>query len=140
MTTILALIVPGAVVLITLFGLLARGNPKPGGVALFWRVGLVGLGLGFGAWYLAALLRKYSGNPVLALATYNAGPQAVESWVTANARRALDEFVEDIPFKETRHYVKRVVSNLAVYAWLYGGKHLDLPAEVAGTYLDNVEF
>jgi len=54
MTTILALIVPGAVVLITLFGLLARGNPKPGGVALFWRVGLVGLGLGFGAWYLVA--------------------------------------------------------------------------------------
>jgi hypothetical protein len=54
MTTILAMTVPGAVVLITLFGLLARGNPKPGGVALFWRVGLVGLGLGLGAWYLLA--------------------------------------------------------------------------------------
>jgi len=44
---------PGAIVLITLFGILARGNPKPGGVALFWRVGLVGLGLGFAVWYLA---------------------------------------------------------------------------------------
>jgi hypothetical protein len=54
MTTILAMTVPGAVVLITLFGLLARGNPKPGGVALFWRVGLVGLGLGLAAWYLIA--------------------------------------------------------------------------------------
>jgi hypothetical protein len=54
MTTILALTVPGAVVLITLFGLLARGNPKPGGVALFWRVGLVGLGLGAATWYLTA--------------------------------------------------------------------------------------
>ncbi len=54
MTTILALTVPGAVVLITLFGVLARGNPKPGGVALFWRVGLVGLGLGLAAWYLLA--------------------------------------------------------------------------------------
>jgi hypothetical protein len=54
MTTILALTVPGAVLLITLFGLLARGNPKPGGVALFWRVGLVGLGLGLGTWYLTA--------------------------------------------------------------------------------------
>jgi len=54
MTTILALTIPGAAILITLFGLLARGNPKPGGVTLFWRVGLVGLGLGFGAWYLFA--------------------------------------------------------------------------------------
>jgi hypothetical protein len=54
MTTILAMTVPGAVILITLFGLLARGNPKPGGVALFWRVGLVGLGLGFVTWYLSA--------------------------------------------------------------------------------------
>ncbi len=54
MTTILAMTVPGAAVLITLFGLLARGNPKPGGVALFWRVGLVGLSLGFAIWYLVA--------------------------------------------------------------------------------------
>jgi hypothetical protein len=54
MTTILAMTLPGAVVLITLFGLLARGNPKPGGVALFWRVGLVGLGLGLVTWYLTA--------------------------------------------------------------------------------------
>lgn len=54
MLTILAMTLPGAVVLITLFGLLARGNPKPGGVTLFWRVGLVGLGLGFTVWYLTA--------------------------------------------------------------------------------------
>jgi len=54
MTTLLAMTVPGAIVLITLFGLLARGDPKPGGVALFWRVGLVGLGLGFATWYLTA--------------------------------------------------------------------------------------
>jgi hypothetical protein len=55
MTTILAMTIPGAVLLITLFGLLARGDPKPGGVALFWRVGLVGLGIGFAAWYLTAV-------------------------------------------------------------------------------------
>jgi hypothetical protein len=54
MTTILAMTMPAAAVLITLFGVLARGNPKPSGVALFWRVGLVGLGLGFALWYLAA--------------------------------------------------------------------------------------
>jgi len=63
MTTILAMTIPGAVVLITLFGLLARGNPKPGGVALFWRVGLVGLGLGFGVWYLTARSGVFSSVP-----------------------------------------------------------------------------
>ena len=54
MTTILAMTVPAAVVLITLFGVLARGNPTPGGVALFWRVGLVGLALSLAAWFLLA--------------------------------------------------------------------------------------
>ena len=63
MTTILAMIIPAAVVLITLFGILARGNPKPGGVALFWRVGLVGLGLGFAVWYLTAKSRLLPAVP-----------------------------------------------------------------------------
>jgi hypothetical protein len=52
MSTLLAMTIPAAVVLITLFGVLARGNPKPGGVTLFWRVGLVALGLGLAAWFL----------------------------------------------------------------------------------------
>ena len=53
MTRILAMGIPALLIVITLFGVLARGNPKPGGVALFWRVGLVGVGLGAGAWYVA---------------------------------------------------------------------------------------
>ncbi len=52
MLTIVEIVVPALVVLTTLFGLLARGNPKPGGVALFFRVGAVGLMLGGAAWYV----------------------------------------------------------------------------------------
>jgi hypothetical protein len=44
--TFLEVVLPAIVVNTTLFGLLSRGNPRPGGVTLFWRVGLVGLGLG----------------------------------------------------------------------------------------------
>ena len=43
--TFAEMVLPALVILTTLFGLLARGNPKPGGVALFLRVGLVGLAL-----------------------------------------------------------------------------------------------
>jgi hypothetical protein len=52
MTTLLEVVLPAAVVFTTLFGLLSRGDPRPGGVALFWRVGLCGLGLGALLWYL----------------------------------------------------------------------------------------
>ena len=53
MAKILAMGIPALLIVVTLFGVLARGNPKPGGVALFWRVGLVGVGLGAGTWYVA---------------------------------------------------------------------------------------
>ena len=52
MSTLLQVVLPAVVVFTTLFGLLSRGNPRPGGVALFWRVGLTGLGLGAALWYL----------------------------------------------------------------------------------------
>jgi hypothetical protein len=49
--TLVEFVIPAVFVLTTLFGLLARGDPKPGGVALFLRVGLVGFGLGAAVWY-----------------------------------------------------------------------------------------
>jgi len=50
--TIVELVLPALILFTTLFGVLARGNPKPGGVALFARVGLVGLALGGAAFYV----------------------------------------------------------------------------------------
>ncbi len=52
MSTFFQLVVPAIVIFTTLFGLLSRGDPRPGGVALFWRVGLTGLVLGGVLWYL----------------------------------------------------------------------------------------
>jgi hypothetical protein len=52
MSTLLQIVLPAVVLFTTLFGLLSRGDPRPGGVALFWRVGLAGLALGGVLWYL----------------------------------------------------------------------------------------
>jgi peptidoglycan lytic transglycosylase len=71
----------------------------------------------FGAWYLGQLVRKFGGQLALAAAAYNGGPHNVEQWLRARAATAeLDEFVEEIPMRETRLYVKKVVGLAARYA------------------------
>lgn len=94
----------------------------------------------FGAWYLKELLRKFHGHPILAVASYNAGPQAVSRWVKLRAGVATDEFVEEIPYRETRHYVKTVLSNFAIYTEIYERKSLTVPANVPESFLDNINF
>src|SRR5690606_5955015 len=73
-----------------------------------------------GTRYLQRLLRKFE-NPIpLAAAGYNAGPHRVESWLSAFGNLDMDEFIEHIPFVETRNYVKKVVRNFGIYRDLYG--------------------
>src|SRR5690606_29170651 len=62
----------------------------------------------FGTYYLAKLVRRFGGNPVMAIASYNGGPHNVEKWKRRNGHLELDVFVEEIPFHETRNYVKKV--------------------------------
>ncbi len=82
----------------------------------------------YGAWYLNALLQRFGGSVALAAAAYNGGPGAVARWMAEPARKdlPLDEFVESIPYRETRHYVKKVVANLQTYRLVHGGPPLEL--------------
>ena len=73
-----------------------------------------------GAAYLGQLLRLYGGATAQALAAYNAGDGAVGRWRAGKRDVALDEWVEDIPFDETRGYVKRVLRSYASYRLLDG--------------------
>lgn len=73
-----------------------------------------------GVRYVEQLLAQFSGNVVQAIAAYNAGPIAVESWATVFRGRSEDEFVELIPFQETRQYVKRVLRSYQEYVRLAG--------------------
>ncbi len=73
-----------------------------------------------GSNYLAGLLAQFAGNPVLAVAAYNAGPQRVNDWIAARGdprTGTIDviDWIEEIPFTETRNYVKKVVANYVVY-------------------------
>jgi soluble lytic murein transglycosylase len=72
-----------------------------------------------GTWYLDYTHREYGGNSMLAIASYNAGPNAVAGWVAKKGINDPDEFVEAIPYEETKGYVKSVFGNYWNYMRLY---------------------
>ncbi len=74
----------------------------------------------FGTFYLRDLQRRFKGSPPLAIAAYNAGPDAVRGWISRNGALAEDAFVESVPYGETRRYLRRVLRSYHVYRLLYG--------------------
>jgi soluble lytic murein transglycosylase len=75
-----------------------------------------------GSRYLKRLMDRFDNTIPLVAAGYNAGPHRVKNWLVSFGTLETDEFIEHIPFLETRNYVKRVVSNAYVYSKLYGNK------------------
>ncbi len=73
-----------------------------------------------GTWYVSQLMKRFRGDPLLAAAAYNAGPDAVASWLGKYGHDERDVFVESIPFSETRGYVKKVLRNYGEYKRIYG--------------------
>jgi soluble lytic murein transglycosylase-like protein/outer membrane protein assembly factor BamD (BamD/ComL family) len=72
-----------------------------------------------GAKYLGKMLSRFNGNIVLALAAYNAGPGAVDRWFKASQQRSeMMEFIESIPYRETREYVSAIIRNYIWYSRL----------------------
>lgn len=76
----------------------------------------------YGSRYLKRLMDRFENTIPLVAAGYNAGPHRVKNWLVSFGNLETDEFIEHIPFLETRNYVKRVVSNAYVYSQLYGNK------------------
>lgn len=70
--------------------------------------------------YFKKVFDEFGGNVHLALASYNAGPHNVARWMVKLGHLDLDEFVEEIPFYETRNYVRRVLRSYGAYKALYG--------------------
>jgi len=77
--------------------------------------------LKIGARYLAAMHKQLSGSPYLALAAYNGGASNVKKWVAAHDDPPTDEWVERVPYRETRGYIKRVIGT-----WQTMRYHFDL--------------
>ncbi len=84
--------------------------------------------LKLGTYYLRALLDQWGGQWAQTLASYNAGKSRVNDWITWNTYQEPAEFVESIPFTETREYVEAVLRNAAVYRQIYASRAA--PAEV----------
>lgn len=78
-----------------------------------------------GSGYLKTIFDQLSRHPVLATAAYNAGPGRAKNW-QANMPLEGAIYVENIPFQETRDYVKKVMSNTLVYSSLLGQRGLPL--------------
>jgi len=87
-----------------------------------------------GTAHLRRVLDINKGRHVLATASYNAGAQRVKSWLPKSETVPADIWIETIPFKETRKYVKRVMSTMAVFE-----KHLDQPVTPMLKRLDDIK-
>ncbi len=81
------------------------------------------LNITLGSYYLGQLISEFGSVPV-AVAAYNAGESAVRRWLEANKYNEVDEFIEDIPYKETRLYVKKVLRSYFKYLDIYGQKKM----------------
>jgi soluble lytic murein transglycosylase len=76
--------------------------------------------LQLGTHYFRGMVDKFGGSFEYALAAYNAGSDRVDEWLAQGKYRDPQEFVESIPFTETREYVQAILRNASVYKQLYG--------------------
>ncbi len=74
----------------------------------------------YGTYYMSDILNKLGGQQVLATAGYNAGPNKARTWQPDYGSLAADQYVETIPYYETRGYVKAVMENATNYGVLLG--------------------
>jgi soluble lytic murein transglycosylase len=77
-----------------------------------------GMNIELGSFYLGELSRRFPTRISASIASYNAGPHVVADWVEGDPRQD-DEWVESIPYSQTRSYVKRVMRSLQAYRLLY---------------------
>jgi soluble lytic murein transglycosylase len=73
-----------------------------------------------GSRYLKQTLNKFDGQAPYAFAAYNAGDSRVTDWQAIGKYHGMDEFVESIPFTETREYVEAILRNESIYRALHG--------------------
>ncbi len=86
--------------------------------------------LSVGALYLGSLVKEF-GSYAPAIASYNAGEEVVRKWLKTGNYKTADEFIEDIPYLETRNYVKSVLTTFIEYKRLFSLEDviIDIPIE-----------
>ncbi len=88
------------------------------------------INLRIGARLMRALWDRYSPNPAVLPASYNAGTAAADRWLKERGHMPLDAWVEAIPYHETRRYTRRVLQSYGVYSWLNHQRLPPLPSQL----------
>ncbi len=73
--------------------------------------------INIGTAYLQQLAQQYHRHPVLMMAAYNAGPRQVNYWIKNHAPKETDIWIETLPWRETRNYLKNIIAFYAVYQY-----------------------
>lgn len=84
-----------------------------------------------GTMYLRKMSDRFDENRVLATAAYNAGPLKVEAWLPAANQLDARIWIENIPYNETRKYVRRVLTADAIFHWRLTGEIRRLSSELS---------
>jgi soluble lytic murein transglycosylase len=120
---------PGAVSPAHAYGLMqllasvGKENARKEGIKSFQATELLNpaINLELGTRNLRSVLDRFGGQPEYALAAYNAGDVPVRQWMALGDYKDVAEFVESIPYTETREYVQAILRNREVYRMLYSG-------------------
>lgn len=88
--------------------------------------------IAYGTHYLRQMLDRFEDNPLLALASYNAGPHRVDKWILEMPDMEADRWVDTIPFSETRRYVRAVMAYSLIFDWRMSGKPTRLSNRMPG--------
>ena len=87
------------------------------------------LNIKIGTLELKERLAEFKNNYVLAIASYNAGTDPVHGWVKSRKRKEVIEFIEEIPYEETRNYVRLILRNQIIYKRLSASEEFAFPTE-----------
>jgi soluble lytic murein transglycosylase len=110
--------------LMQLLASVGKANAKQEGLKGFQPAQLLNpqINLQLGTRNLKSVLDRFGGQPEYALAAYNAGDTPIRQWMATGEYKDIAEFVESIPYTETRDYVQAIMRNREMYRMLYGGK------------------
>ncbi|MBU4361088.1 tetratricopeptide repeat protein [bacterium] len=73
------------------------------------------INIDLGCWYIGYLKERFSNDLILIISGYNAGPGTTSKWLQQYSRSDLDNFVENIPYSETREHIKKVMKSYQMY-------------------------
>ncbi|MBE3091092.1 MAG: tetratricopeptide repeat protein [Candidatus Atribacteria bacterium] len=73
------------------------------------------INIDLGCWYIGYLKERFLNDPILIISGYNAGPGTTSKWLKQYDRSDLDNFVENIPYSETREHIKKVMKSYQMY-------------------------